>query len=420
MTFARPFLLLSIFVVAVALFGCGDKLGASGRLRVAVVGGKEGAAIKELSKAYKERLIEVVELPYTALKEQLAVALTNAKPDFDVVLVDDPWFPQFSKHFAELSSVPQELLNDILPSSLRLCRDPYGDGVLKALPFVGNSQMLFVRTDLLKRYKVTSSLGTWSGVVESASKITAAGRAATPPEYGYAIRGKSGAPIVTDILPVYWSLGGKILSKSAEGKLSVSIDGPVLEQTFQIYKSLAGSSPPGAVNYDWNEMTADFAAGRVAMELNWPIAIEGFVAKLGLPGEKGVWDILPPPGKDSAGTSMIGNWLLAIPKDSSNRVAAEQFVVWLMQNQHVVAGPDTPPTRKSIYKSFAENERLAYMSKVRDAIENSTARDRTERWGLVEDAFSVSAQNVLAGNGSPASSATEFKKKMEQLFASDK
>lgn len=381
--------LISVILVF-TLIGCSDE--EEGVLRVAINSGPEGAAIRDLYKDYDADgvVIELVEFGYSPLREHLVGSMKSGSSNFDIVMIDDPWFPQLAENLRELGNVPPELESDIVSKSLALARVPYGSGTLKAMPYVGNTQLLFVRTDLLKNRDVNPALGSWQQVLTTARALTDADR----DSFGYAIRGRSGAPVVTDFLPIYWSLGGDVTAL-VDGKRQVSLDRKLYEQALEIYYELLTLSPPGASNFDWTEMTAAFTAGRSAIELNWPAAIPGIDDALGGEQFEKKWGIhLPPGGEGSApGTSMIGNWLLAVPEDSNSPEEAEKFIYWLMDNQHVTANEGRPPTRRSVFDALARER--PYFTIIREALELSTPRDRTPVWSQIEEALSNSVTGYL-------------------------
>jgi multiple sugar transport system substrate-binding protein len=386
--FGRVGILICVVSVALAaLWGCSDNKIPS--LRIALVDGPEGAAIKSVYAGYKGARIEIVELPYSGLREQLVSTLSSAETAFDVVMIDDPWFPQLSGGLLELQNLPQSLIDDIIDKSLALGREPYGTGIIKALPFVGNTQLLFFRPDLLKEHGIKGPPETWNDVVQVARKLVAADNR----RYGYATRARSGAPIVTDFLPIYWSFGGR-LTDNVNGQLLNKLDKPTFKEALTIYRELLLASPPGAINFDFTEITAAFTQGAAAMELSWPAAIPEIEMNLPDTAAGPRWAVAPPPGKTGPGTSMIGNWLLGIPLASRNQKAALDFILWLMDQQIRTADAGRPPTRKSVFDTISQTK--PYFSTIRKALEGSTPRDRTPKWALIEDAVSRAVSTYLA------------------------
>lgn len=406
-------------ILAFGLFlGCGQQSSSEKPIKVAINAGPEGDAIKKLvTEGYPKAKIELVELPYQSLREQLITVLKGNRPAFDVVMVDDPWFPQLAVNLRELTAVPEPLVDDIVPASLKLGRDPYPNGKLRALPFVGNTQVLFYRRDILERLGVSHPPSSWPQLTELASSIEASSEVQLGKKvYGYAIRGKSGAPVVTDFLPVYWSLGGKLMDDLGAPRKQ-AIDKNKLIEALRLYKKLQRASPPGASNYDWSEMTLDFTNGRAVMELNWPAAIPTIDAGIRKGGGKSSdWAIALPPGNGAPGTSMIGNWLLAVPANSARPKEAEDFVIWLMENQGSVATSGNPPTRVSVFAELAKKPGSEYFLVIRQALERSTPRDRTPLWAQIEDAVSRGVSGYLSGSLNEQGAASQIVEEIGRLF----
>lgn len=408
----RTVLAIALLVFVSIVVGCTKEKDTKEVIKVAINAGPEGDAVKKLAGDYTKAKVEVVALPYNSLREQLLVNLKST-PGFDIVMIDDPWFPQLAENLETISVEPKELLDDIIPASLRLCRYPYPSGEIKALPFVGNTQVLFYRKEMLKKLGINNPPTTWAQVLEVASAVTKDGEKHT---YGYAIRGKSGAPIVTDFLPIYWSLGGKLLDNPTNPKAQ-GIDKKKFIEALRIYKKLGQLSPPGSLNYDWNEMTVDLGNGRVAMELNWPAAIpkveEGIKNSSGKDKD---WGIALAPGLDGSGTSMIGNWLLATPKGSKKSKEAKDLIIWLMEQQGKVATSGNPPTRKSIFQELAKKPNSEYFTVIQNALERSTPRDRTPLWAQVEDEVSRAVSGYMTGKLNESEAADQLANKLNSLF----
>lgn len=387
--FPRGCLALAV-VTLIALVSCGAV--AARPLRVAINAGPEGDAVRAV---YKEcsngaQPAELVPFAYSSLREQLISALSRDQDRFDVIMIDDPWFPQLAPWLLTLKDVPPALLDDIVGKSLELSKEPYGTGELKALPYVGNTQLLFLRKDLLAAEGIKAAPETWDEVVSLAKRLTDPSH----DRYGYAIRGRAGAPIVTDFLPIYWSLGGT-LTDVEDGRQVSKLNIGLFKRALETYRALEQASPPGAINFDWPEMTAAFTNGRAVMELNWPAAIPDIQKALAAAQRPNAWEVrLPPRGSPNGNrTSMIGNWLLGIPRASRNAGEAEKFIVCLMDHQDQVASEGRPPTRKSVFAALAQSK--PYFNDIEQALELSTPRDRTPKWSRIEDAVSRAVTSYL-------------------------
>ena len=386
-------------------------------IRIAANAGPEGDAVKQLATAYPDAHVTVIELPYDTLRENLIAQLSQTRGSFDIVMLDDPWFPQLATKLRELT-VPEDLRSDIVPASLKLGQDPYGTGPIKAVPYVGNTEMLFARTDIMRAMGIMQIPQDWQQLADVARRMTETSKSKLGHTvYGYAIRGHAGAAIVTDFLPIYWSLGGKILD-SNESPRANALSKPILIRALKIYKQLADASPPGSLNYDWPDMTAAFASGRVAFEINWPTAIPMLLKSEADKTASRAWSVSLPPGDRSPGTSMIGNWLLAIPSNlpEDRAAGAQNLVIWLLQNQGKVAGTVDPPTRISVFNQLASEAGAGYFLVIRDALSRSTPRDRSPSWSQIENGISDAVSGYLAGTYTAEKAADVLDARIQQLY----
>src|SRR5580698_2456523 len=125
-------------------------------LTIAVNAGVEGSALKAAAQEWGElrkTRVEVVELPYANLFEKESLDLASRTGAYDVIMLDDPWFPKLVGD-GGLTPLPREPDADFLPSCLAVCRHPSGSQNFYALPYVGNSQLFFYRKDLFEKYKL--------------------------------------------------------------------------------------------------------------------------------------------------------------------------------------------------------------------------------------------------------------------------
>src|SRR5579862_5081571 len=96
-------------------------------LTIAVNAGVEGTALKTAAKewgALRGVRVEVVELPYANLFEKEQLDLTSRTGAYDVIMLDDPWFPRLVEG-GNLAPLPHDPDVDFISSCLAVCRNPY-------------------------------------------------------------------------------------------------------------------------------------------------------------------------------------------------------------------------------------------------------------------------------------------------------
>src|SRR5580765_3895828 len=148
--------------VMLALCGCRSNQESSlKQLTLAVNSGVEGDALKQAALDYEKQTgvhINIAEFPYANLFEKELIDLNARTGAYDLIMLDDPWFPKFASLnvLTDLTPLLQKRGknapdDDFVAASIALCRDLSQSGALLALPYVGNSQLFFYRKDLFRK-----------------------------------------------------------------------------------------------------------------------------------------------------------------------------------------------------------------------------------------------------------------------------
>src|SRR5215510_15363589 len=157
-------------ILLAALGACNPNTKHQKQLTLAVVSGVEGEALKQAARDYETQNnihIEIAELPYTNLFEKELIDLKSRTGAYDLIMLDDPWFPRFASEqlLTDLTPLLQQRGqanpdSDFVATSIALCRHPYQTGPLYAFPYVGNSQLFFYRKDLFEKHALKAP-ATW-------------------------------------------------------------------------------------------------------------------------------------------------------------------------------------------------------------------------------------------------------------------
>jgi multiple sugar transport system substrate-binding protein len=395
-------------LILLTLFaGCGQQQQGDGKqLTLAVNSGVEGDALKQAARDYEAQTgvhINIAEFPYANLFEKELVDLNARTGAYDLIMLDDPWFPRFAeqqvltdlKPFYEKrgQSGPD---NDFVPNSLALCKHPYQTGALYALPYVGNSQLFFYRKDVFQKHTLKEP-ATWDEVLAAAKLIQERETAGAPgggKMYGYVMRAAQGNAAVADFMPIFWAFGAEMFD--ASGKPTVNSAEGVNALKFML--ELGKFSPPGYASFNADEVSAHLLQGTAAMSINWPAWISSFndASKSKVIGQM---EFTVMPGAKSPGRAEIGNWLIAIPRDAKNAEAAFDFLVWATSREQMKqsAQRGNPPTRQSIFKDTEMIAKFpAYPAQLR-SLENSRPRPRTPLWNEIENSFGIFLSKANSG-----------------------
>jgi len=414
--------LLTVLVLVLLLVTACNKQN-SKQLTLAVVEGVEGEALKQAALDYEKQTgvhVQIAQFPYANLFEKELIDLNSRTGAYDLVMMDDPWFPRFagSQLLTDLTPLLQKRGQagpdaDFVASSVAVCRHPYQTGALYALPYVGNSQLFFYRKDLFAKYGLKEP-AMWTDVFAAAKTIQ---ENETGPDggkmYGYVMRAAQGNAAVADFMPIFWAFGAEMFD--ANGKPTVNSPEGIDALRFML--ELGKYSPPGYASFNADEVSAHLLHGTAAMSINWPAWISAFndPSKSKVIGKI---EFTTLPGARKAGQAEIGNWLIAIPRYSQNSEAAMDFLLWATSAEQMRRSAErgNPPTRKSLFQDAALVARFpAYPAQLR-SLETSRPRPRTPQWNEIENAFGIFLSKANSGELSPADAMNQANAEIEKIL----
>jgi len=389
--------------------GC-SRPGPTRTLTIAVNAGVEGSALKAAAGEWGElrhTRIQVVELPYANLFEKESLDLESRTGAYDVIMMDDPWFPKLVAD-SGLTPLPRPPDSDFLGSTLAVCRDA---GKFYALPYVGNSQLFFYRKDLFEKYKL-SAPDQWKKVLEAARTIGAGEKM-----YGYVMRAAPGNSAVTDFVPLLWAFGGDIFDP--QGKPALMSREAVEALRFML--ELGKVSPPGYAGFNADEVSAHLLQGTAAMSINWPawIAAMDDPLKSKVPGKI---EFAQMPSARLPGVAELGSWLLAVPAASPHRDDASDFIYWATDAPQLTeaARRGNPPTRRSVFLAPDLLTKFRAFPAQLAALESARPRPRTKQWNEIENAFGVALSQANSGAISPEAAMEQANKEIAAILERSK
>ena len=389
------------------------------QLTLAVNSGVEGDALKQAARDYEAQTgihINIAEFPYGNLFEKELTDLSSRTGAYDLIMLDDPWFPRFASKQLLTDLTPlfqkkglQGADSDFVETSIALCKHPYQTGALYALPYVGNSQLFFYRKDLFEDHHLKEP-ATWNDVLAAAQTIREKDSRGI---YGYVMRAAQGNAAVADFMPIFWAFGAEMFDSS--GKSTVNSPEGIAALKFML--ELGKYSPPGYASFNADEVGAHLLQGTAAMSINWPAWISSFSdpAKSKVIGKMAFTTL---PGAQRPGQAEIGNWLIAIPRDAKNVDAALDFLLWATtakeMKQSALGG--NPPTRRSL---FTDPELVSkfpsYPAQLR-SLETSRPRPRTPQWNEIENAFGIFLSKANSGELSPEEALNQANVEIEKIL----
>ena len=395
----------------------------SKQLTLALVEGVEGEALKQAAHDYEAQTgvhISFVQLPYQQLFEKELIDLNARTGAYDLIMMDDPWFPRFasSQFLTDLTPLLQKRGQagpdaDFVEASVNVCRHPYQTGTLYALPYVGNSQLFFYRKDLFEKHGLKEP-STWNDVLTAAKMIQEKETNANGGKmYGYVMRAAQGNAAVADFMPIFWAFGAEMFD--ANGKPAVNSPEGIAALEFML--EMGKVSPPGYASFNADEVSAHLLQGTAAMSINWPAWISAFsdpkrskvIGKI---------EFTTLPGANKPGQAEIGNWLIAIPRYSQNAERAMDFLLWATTAEQMKRSAlrGNPPTRKSLFQDAELVAKFpAYPAQFR-SLSTSRPRPRTPQWNEIENAFGIFLSKANSGELSPRDAMNQANAEIEKIL----
>jgi len=366
-------------------------------------------AAKEFSAKYGVEVI-VHAFGYKGLHDKLVTEMLEKTGAFDVVMLDDPWLPEFAARgfLVDIDAMLKErgitLDPDFIPTCIEVSRYK---AKLYALPYVGNVQLSAYRKDLFEKYGLPEPK-TWEDVLHAAKVITE-----KEGIYGYVIRGKKGNPVVTNFLPIFWAYGARIVDEGGKPR----VYSPEGVESLKVFVELKKYSPAGTENFGSAEVRALLLEGKVGIVGEvWP----AWVPDLEDPTKSkvvGKVKIIPPPGAKP----MIGAWLLGIPVTSKNKDLALKFMLFTLSKEmqkKMTLEAGVPPTRASLYRDSDIVAKYPWYPVQLEALMTARMRPRIPVWKKVEDTLASYIHAALTGELTSEEALRKANEELAKILAS--
>ena len=373
--------MLPVFLLSVLLINCvgcsgGHSVSSTAQTTVTIAA-RDGShtdvinAVKSDFEQENNCIVNVISLSADDIHKTVLEDASNDGGIYDVIMIDDPLMPEYieKKIIQNLTQLGYSDDEDFVEKSRLLGKDPYPLGATYALPFSGNVQLIFYNENLVKDPSVLSN---WAGIYGKSEEILLSGKK------GYAIRGQTGNPIVSDFLPILWAFGGDLFDEDNNVVLDSRASREALEFYCKLYKT--------GGNYNKDDLIKAIQTGEAGIALGWPswfITGNGPSAAIAqIPGKKtGSSQILA--------TGEIGNWLLGVTTNSKNPELALKLASYLTSEevQREALEYGGVPTRKSIFRDQKVLEKYPYFQQLYSGTNNSRVRPRTSKWARIEEVF---------------------------------
>lgn len=344
----------------------------------------------EYRKVHPETQMTVVKRPGKGLYESVVLSMREQTGNYDVILMDDSWAPEFFAHHW-LTPLPKEMEDaDFIKAPFDIGRYPSPQGSAYAMPMVGNVALFAWNRAQFNAHQLPAPRN-WTDVLNAAQKISQ-----TSETHGVVFRGVKGNPVVTGFLPILWGYGADVI----DNKGHASLDTPQAQQALDLFLALKKYAPHGVEVYNADEVRDSLQKGTAAMAIEvWPAWIPN-LDNPKLSRVAGNMEIMAPPAEVGQPAPMLGIWQLAVPADAKNKADAEDFLRFAtsagMQKQ-LALNYGIPPTRQSIYFDKEVVAKYRWYPQQAEALKTSKARPRIQNWAEVESVLGDYLQMAMMG-----------------------
>lgn len=295
--------------------------------------------VPEFNKVFPNVHVTFDGVPYAELLAKMMLDATSPEPEYDVLLVDDPWVPQLAE-IGALADLKGEKVAGLTDADYDW--DDFNAAPLAAGEWKGVQYAVPVRSNVLLRfynrslYKAAglpepTPAQTWDEFFSDAEKLVrdtnGDGKADVWAVDTYFVRDSLTPTIWQSILNAN---GGSLLDASGAPAFANEIG----QKSLETHKRLLDYAPPGALGHGFSDSLQAFRQGLVANLFNWgsvykSTAVDPKSTTLTV-DEVGI-QVLPV-GDVQAGTHR-GIWIAGIGSKTSNLEASWAFLQWLSSKQ---------------------------------------------------------------------------------------
>ncbi|MQT11778.1 extracellular solute-binding protein [Segnochrobactrum spirostomi] len=319
--------------------------------------------------------------------------------------------PQYGDLYIDLKQeVPADVLAEYVPGTLKASEV---DGRLVQLPRVTDVSNIYYNKDVYENADIKAKYKEKFGVDLAPPKTfdefkqQAIFLASPPNRYGTAFAGKDEG-LTGRFMEIVRANGGDMFDKNWKPIFNSPEGVAALQWFVDLYKAKA--VPAGTVNYTWDDIGQAFAAGQLAVDLDWPgwaaffndpktSKIAGHVglatAPVGTSGKRGGWS---------------GSHSFSVTQDCDNKKAGVSFAVFMTNDESELleARAGNLPTRTKVFddvvKEFKDSGNT-YMADMFTAWRASLADARTPplvpQWIEVSNVIWPQLQAAIVGEKTP-------------------
>jgi sorbitol/mannitol transport system substrate-binding protein len=372
----------AVLAVAACSSGGGSSSGnGAGVVTVAVVsnplitGQMEPLTKSVFEKQYPGITVKFATYTEGDLRAAIEKDVSTHSNSFNVIMIGPYETPLFAKN-GWLDNLSSQFIakdssydaSDLLPP---IAKALSYKGSLYAVPFYGESSMVFYRKDLFAKAGLTMPLHpTWAQVQGFAAKLNQPGKVA-----GICLRGLAGwGDNMASLDTVVNTFGGQWFNMQWQPQLT----SPAFENATNFYVDLIHKyGESGAANDSFNQLLTLYGQGKCAMWYDATVAATSIAGTYPSIYKNTGYAFAPTNLTKSSG--WLWTWALGIPQGVSNQADAWKFVSWATSKNydqlvaHKYGWAAVPPgTRTSLYNTPAYQQAAKAFAPITLASINST------------------------------------------------
>lgn len=344
-------------------------------------------ALKKVILQYQQKYsvqVELTELSWNDGKAKLQAAFNSGNPP-DVVELGSDWIAQFSSAgvLTQLSSNPSDVSRFI---AFSMAPGMWNNQAF-AYPWVVDTRVLFVNTDLLKGAGWNTPIATLDDMLMASRAVQNTGH------YGFGANGADAHRLYKKVLPIMWSLGGEVFDENGRP----NINSPQNIQAFTMMLDLART---GFIETQ-RQLDAAFLQGKLAFWISGSWMLDKLNANKNLH-----YSVMEIPGSNGKpGISFMGGEYLAVSAASKQQQHAKQFVQFMTSGQNALVFCKNVneagfPADTTEYMN-AELVRTPAKQTFAKQLKNARMTPVHPRWLDVEQVIEEAAVRVLLGDKQP-------------------
>lgn len=399
--------------------------GTADKISVAAVEGS-GRLFQRLVKNYVEEdtgvEVDVSLFPYANLFEKTSSVLTTQSDAYDIVFMDDPWFPQFATHCEPIEQwMPGGIPKDqIIDNCIDIATWPAPEGPtvpsaeglkqkIRGQVVVGNTQLFAYNKKYYDQVSASTPPKTWDDVYSVGKKISEQVDGA----HGYIIRGKRGNPINANFFGLGMSKAGDMFDKNWRYQWDEQKGVDTLDFYVNDLKSI---SPEGVASFNSDQVLNSLANGSAAQSPAWPSASSLLLDPKKSEYAKDIEFTVIPKGIRRA--PQQGNWITGInkyttdPKKKAAGKVIRSFISKKAQQKYVELGG--VPFRHDTFKNNMDAQ--PWFPALYESLQTCVWRPRTPLWSEIAVTQGKFFNSALTGKITPKKAVTNINDDVEALL----